>query len=511
MTKFRKPTGTHDFLPKEMAVRNFVERVIRETFEEYGFQQIKTPTYEEYALLSARSGEVIREKMFTFISDGIEYALRPELTAPICRLVSNGQLEQMPKPYKLYYIGQCFRYERPERDREFRQVGLELMGSSSHLADAEVIAVATKVLEKLSISDYRLEVSNTDIFRKILEEAIVDTDAHSDIISDVDYITSLREECGLLQTKSDFEQADVEYVKNEVGSLYRLQGGIKYEGEHKISSIDELKEESMKEWILNLPVTAAETYKTAWTKRYNVSEEYSNLLIEISGIRGNKETIIERAENLLKNTPACLRRSSGRQAQKAFQDLLQVCEWLDVYRVTNYEIVLGVTRGMDFYTGTVFKIDSTLLGAQKQICGGGRYDKLVAEFGGPEIPAIGFAFGLERVIELLRKTGNASVEQKIDYYIATTSEDLMPKAIEIANMLRKKGKKVETDLMGRGLTTQLDYADKKNCDYTVILDPQKLQQGTATLMDMKTGERQLIKISEIKEIPLTLRFAQGQA
>jgi len=87
----------------------------------------------------------------------------------------------------------------------------------------------------------------------------------------------------------------------------------------------------------------------------------------------------------------------------------------------------------------------------------------------------------------------------------------MPKAIEIANTLRKKGKKVETDLMGRGLTTQLDYADKKNCDYAVILDPQKLQQELVTLMDMKTKEQRLIKISEIKEIPLTLRFAQGQA
>jgi len=487
MKKFSKPTGTHDFLPQEMAVRNFVERVIRQTFEEYGFQQIKTPTYEEYALLSARSGEVIRERMFTFISDGIEYALRPELTAPVCRLVSNGQLEQIPKPYKLYYIGQCFRYERPGQDREFRQAGLELMGSSSPLADAEVIAVAAKALEKLGISDYRLEVGNTGIFREILRKALVDTDTHSDIISDVDYITNLREECEFLQTKSDFEQGDVEYVKNEVGSLYRLQGGIKYEGEYKISHMDELKESSMKEWTLKLPVTAEETYKTAWTKRYRVSEEYADLLVEISRIRGNKETIIKRAEDVVKNTPA----------QKAFQDLLQVCEWLNTYGVTAYEIVLGVTRGLDFYTGTVFKIDSTLLSAQKQICGGGRYDKLVTEFGGTDIPATGFAFGLERVMEVFRKTGNASVEQKIDCYIATTSEDLMPKAIEIANTLRKQGKKVETDLMCRTVATQLDYADKKNCDCVVILDRQKLQQEMVTLMDMKTREQQPIKISEI--------------
>jgi len=487
MVKFRRPKGTQDFLPHEMAVRNYVDSIIRQTFEEYGFQQIKTPTFEEFALLSARSGEELRKKMYTFASNGTEYALRPELTVPICRVVASGDLEQMPKPYRLYYIGQCFRYESPGRDREFRQAGLELMGSSSPIADAEIITIAVRVLEKLGISAYKLELSNTGIFREILKEAQVDSDTWSEIIGDIDHVTSLREECRFLQTKSGFEQNDIEYVRSEIESLYRLQGEFKYTGEHKSPLIKELDCDTMNEWLIKLPITAEETYKTVWMKQNWISEEYSNLLIDISRVCGTKDTIIESAENLLKHT----------LAENAFQNLLAVCRWLDIYGVKGYEVALGFTRGFDFYTGTVFKIDSPILGAQKTICGGGRYDNLVAEFGGPELPATGFAFGFERVVEAFEKSRNAFVKPRKDFYIATTSEDLMSRAVKIAERLRKEGKKVEIDFMGRDLTVQLDYAAKTNFDYAVILEAELLQQSLVTLMDMKTRGKQQIKISTL--------------
>ncbi|MFQ6043459.1 MAG: histidine--tRNA ligase [Candidatus Poribacteria bacterium] len=487
MVEFRRPTGTQDFLPREMAVRNYVDSVIRRTFEEYGFQQIKTPTFEEFALLSARSGEEIRRKMYTFVANGAEYALRPELTVPICRLVASGDLEQMPKPYRLYYVGQCFRYESPGKDREFRQAGLELMGSSSPIADAEVITIAVRVLEKLGISDYKLELSNTGIFRGILREAQVDLDYWSEIIGDVDHITNLREECQFLQTKSAFDENDIEYVRGEIESLYRLQGEIEYSGEHKSPLIQKLDEDAMNEWLLKLPVTAEETYKMVWIKQNGISEEYSNLIIEISRICGTEEAIIENAENLLKGT----------SAENAFQNLLEVCRWLDIYGVKTYEVALGVTRGFDFYTGTVFKIDDPILGSQKYIGGGGRYDDLVGGFGGAEIPATGFAFGFERVVEAFEKSGAAFVQPKKDYYLATTSEDLSSQAVKVAETLRKKGNKVEIDLMGRNLTTQLDYAAKANFAYAVIMDSEGLKSEFVTVMDMKTREKQQIKISTL--------------
>src|SRR6266571_1957339 len=139
MVRYQPPRGTRDFLPKDMVERNHVEKVIRSTFEAYGFQQIQTPTFEQYELLSARSGEEIKESMFTFASDAGRYALRPELTSPVCRLVASNALSGLSRPYKLYYFGPCFRYCRPQegRYREFYQAGIELMGSQEPLADAE--------------------------------------------------------------------------------------------------------------------------------------------------------------------------------------------------------------------------------------------------------------------------------------------------------------------------------------------------------------------------------------
>ena len=144
MEKFEKPAGTNDFLPEQMVQRNFVENIVRETFETYGYAQVQTPLFESFALLSAQSGEEIRHKMFTFVgSDRVDYALIPELTAPVCRLIANGELQHLPYPYKLYYIGQCARQEPitdgAEVKREFRQAGVELIGPASAHADAEIL------------------------------------------------------------------------------------------------------------------------------------------------------------------------------------------------------------------------------------------------------------------------------------------------------------------------------------------------------------------------------------
>src|SRR5438067_11541472 len=96
MATFQGPRGTRDFLPDEMAVRNTVERAVRATCESYGYQQIQTPTFELYDLFAARSGEEITESMFTFASHAGRYALRPELTAPLCRLVPNRERARCP-------------------------------------------------------------------------------------------------------------------------------------------------------------------------------------------------------------------------------------------------------------------------------------------------------------------------------------------------------------------------------------------------------------------------------
>ena len=187
MAKFTKPAGTNDFLPDQMVQRNFVENVVRETFEAYGYAQVQTPLFESFALLSAQSGEELRQKMFTFVgSDRVDYALRPELTAPVCRLVANGELQEQPYPYKLYYVGQCVRLEAASAHREFRQAGVELIGAASALADAEIITLPVRILEKLNIHNTKLKIGAPGIYRQILKPVGLHPRDLGEIILDLD-------------------------------------------------------------------------------------------------------------------------------------------------------------------------------------------------------------------------------------------------------------------------------------------------------------------------------------
>jgi histidyl-tRNA synthetase len=181
--EFRRPRGTRDFLPDETRRRRFVENVMRRTFERFGYEEIQTPTFETLELITAKSGEEIRSHLFHFKDkSNRDMALRPEFTAPVMRLYVN-HLQTKPKPLKLYYFGNCFRYERPQsgRFREFWQAGVELIGSGYPEAEAEVIALAVETLRELRLKDFETHVGHVGILRKILEERGVGEE-HQNII-----------------------------------------------------------------------------------------------------------------------------------------------------------------------------------------------------------------------------------------------------------------------------------------------------------------------------------------
>lgn len=491
-TKYDIARGTQDFLSPDMVVRNHVERFIRATFEAYGFQQIQTPIFERFELLAARSGEEIRESMFTFVSDREEYALRPELTAPVCRLVASGKLSEFPFPYKLYYIGQCFRYCRPQagRYREFTQAGLELMGSKDPLADAEVIAIATKTLTNLGIKQFKIKIGNIGIFRRILEQHYPDDyEQQSRVINNIDHIMSVREKCGAIVTHEDLLQEDLDYVRVETEALYHLQEQIGYSGEFEIFPEQELSGETIRQRLTKLPEVAEATYRSLWEMGNVVSKDTANLLINISRTRGEFKDVMPCAEELLAST----------HALEALNELSQVCNWLHKLGVFVFEVVLGVARGLDFYTGTVFEIDSPLLGAQKQVCGGGRYDKLVEEFGGNSLPATGFAFGFDRIVEVFKKSGNVVDFAPIDIFAANSDTGCKPQAVEVAETLRAGGLRTCSDLLGLDLREQLGYAAKVGAKFVVILGPEELKENNCKLRELSTRSEETVSLSSIVE------------
>jgi histidyl-tRNA synthetase len=488
MDKFSTPRGTQDFLPAETVVRNYVGKIIRQSFEAYGFQPIQTPIFEEFALFSARSGEEIRNSMFTFWSDRVEYALRPELTAPICRLVASGRLASIPLPYKLYYIGDCFRYGRPQagRYREFTQAGLELMGSSSPIADAEIISLAVHTLRALGIDKFSLKVGNIGVFRDLLSEDM-DYDAQSQVINQIDHIMSVRGKCEAIGSREKLEPDDTDYVRGEVADLYRLQEEAGYKGKYEILPSSDSSEKAVREWLGKLPATAEDTYRCLWAKTKAIPPEKAELLLRVAQVRGSSADVAVQATRLLGNSAA----------QKAIGELAEVCQWLEKHGVSSFEVVLGIARGLDFYTSTVFEIDSPLLGAQKQLCGGGRYDRLVEEFGGTPLAATGFAFGFDRICEVFEKSGGSVSAAPYDAFVAVAERGLIGKAVALATELRGQHIRTGVPLTEGGLREQLGYAAKTGCRFAIILGPEELSQGRCKLRDMTSRAETPVKLSEV--------------
>ncbi|MFW6128099.1 MAG: histidine--tRNA ligase [Halobacteriota archaeon] len=168
--KIGRPRGTRDLFPEEMERRKCFESIMRSIAESYGYGEIQTPAFENLELFTIKSGEDVVEEIYSFQDKGgRDLALRPELTAPVLRAYVD-ECSVMTKPLRFYYFGNCFRYERPQkaRYREFWQFGIELIGSESHLADAEVILIAYDIMKQLNL-DFELRIGHVGLLRHLLE------------------------------------------------------------------------------------------------------------------------------------------------------------------------------------------------------------------------------------------------------------------------------------------------------------------------------------------------------
>jgi len=186
--ELNKPRGTRDFLFKEMKERKYVENAFRKVFETYGYQEIKTPIFEDLALFTMKSGEGIIGEIYNFQDKGgRDLALRPELTAPVARIYLN-ELQKSFKPLKMYYFGSCFRYERPQagRWRQFWQFGCEFVGGVSPESEAEIIALAVHSLDEIGLNGYEIHLGNLGILRGILNQDQVPPVEQDQIMSLID-------------------------------------------------------------------------------------------------------------------------------------------------------------------------------------------------------------------------------------------------------------------------------------------------------------------------------------
>ena len=438
----QKPSGTIDFLPEEMEKRRWLVRIIEDLFKKFGLEQIEIPMYDFFELYKIRSGEKIINDIFTFYDPPKHraeenpplYALRPEFTASLVRCYISTELMYRPKPQKFFYIGPCFRYDEPKkgRYRQFTQAGIEIFGADTPAADAEMLVVAVNLVKKLKIKDYTLRISDLTILRTYLQIHNLETEIQNKIFGIIDRITSsLRK--GELGVIPDFNEQD--YIDDYYLSMNDI--GIDTEITEKLQS------------FLHLV--------------------------------GTPKKILKELKKLFKSEPKML--DLIEQSR-----LLEICELIEAGGVKKYVIDCGISRGLDYYTNTVFEIDVPSLGTEKQICGGGRYNNLVKEFGGEDTPALGFSFGFERLLIALENQGAFQENlPRADVFIGT-KESARKFGMKTAQKLRNSGFSVEIDINNRSFKNVSSLVNRLKIPFLLFIGPREMDTGKYTLKNFITEE-----------------------
>jgi histidyl-tRNA synthetase len=412
--------------------------------ELWGYQEIVTPTFEHLELFTIKSGEGVLEEIYSFQDKGgREMALRPELTAPVMRMYVN-ELQNAPKPLRLYYFGNCFRYERPQRGRfrEFWQLGAELIGGRKSDSEAEVIALADYVLHEVGVSG-EIHIGYLGLMRSLLSR--IPANQRPEIMRMID-----KKQRGPLEEK--LQELGAEHL-----GILDL---INLKGRQALDKATELAQDLRSE---------------------NIAEPGP----AISG----KPGLPKQMEKDAGQRSAMAGREV--EAELGLEEFAETVDLLEAYEV-DFTIDFEIVRGLEYYTGTVFEIYASGLGAQSQICGGGTY-QLASLFGGAEVSSTGFGLGFDRIMEVV----GLGQPPKAPVVIAFTP-DVRKEALRLAKQLRQK-MPVVVDVMGRSLGAQLKAAGNIGAEHVVIVGKDELEAGLLTLRDMKKGEQESLRLEEIEE------------
>ncbi|TRV45050.1 MAG: histidine--tRNA ligase [Microcystis panniformis Mp_MB_F_20051200_S9] len=394
--------GTKDILPAEVGYWQWLEETASRILGTALYQEIRTPIFEQTQLFERGIGEatdVVGKEMYSFLDRGQRsLTLRPEGTAGVVRAYIEHKLQAAGGVQRLWYKGPMFRYERPQagRQRQFHQIGVELLGTDDPRADVEVITLASEILKAVGLETLKLDLNSL----------------------------------GNAQDRQNYRQALLDYL-------------TPYKADLDADSQQRLEKNPLR-------------------------------------ILDSKD---EKTKIICENAPSILEHL-GSDSQKHFERVQSLLTDLGVI----YNLNPCLVRGLDYYTHTAFEIQSDDLGAQATVCGGGRYDGLIAQLGGPDTPAVGWAIGLERLIILLQQKQSLSFLVP-DFYLVSKGEKAEARSVVLAQQLRGLGFSVELDLSGSAFGKQFKRADRAKAVGCIILGDAEAENGTVQLKWMATQEQ----------------------
>lgn len=441
------PKGTRDFMPEEMANRNYIFDTIKDVFRLYGYQQIETPALENLSTLMGKYGEEGDKLLFKILNSGdflsevsqeelveknslklagkiCEKGLRYDLTVPFARFVVQYR-DKITFPFKRFQIQPVWRADRPQkgRYREFYQCDVDVVGSDSLMNELELIQIVDEVYRRLKINVV-LKINNRKILTGIAE-----------IVNEPNKITDIT------VAIDKMDKIGLENVEKEMA-------------EKGISA------EAIKEIRPLLKLSGSNQEKLAQLKKILAASEI--------GLKGVEE----------------------------LETLFALCEKINLKMAVELDLTLA--RGLNYYTGAIFEVKALDV-AMGSITGGGRYDNLTGIFGMPNVSGVGISFGADRIYDVLNQLNlyPESTANQTQLLFVSFGENELNYCIPWASNLRSNGINVEIYPEPAKLKKQMSYADNKAIPYVAIVGETEMKENKVTLKNMKTGEQQLVSEDEL--------------
>ena len=408
-----------DILPKEMAIRDYVIRLIKETYGTFGFTSMETPCVEHIENLNSKQGGENEKLIFKILKRGeklkletaekendlVDSGLRYDLTVPLCRYYSNNANE-LPSPFKALQMGNVWRADRPQRGRyrQFMQCDIDILGEPSNLAEIELILATTTTLGKLGFKNFQIRINERRILKAMAAYSGFPEESYDSVFITLDKMD-----------KIGLEGVEAELLENG--------------------------------------------FDKACVDKY---------LELFKGLESAEDGVAYLADTL-----------EGFLEPEIAQSLREIMDSVRATKASDFEIVFDATlvRGMSYYTGTIFEIAMPEFGGS---CGGGgRYDKMVGKFTGNDVPACGFSIGFERIIMLLMERGFKvpTRPKQVAYLIEKgVSGERLCEVIAQAQEARKDGTQVLVARMNKNKKFQKEQLNKEGYEEFVEFYKEELKR-----------------------------------
>lgn len=427
--KIQNVKGGYDFLPKQQKIRNYINGVLKSTFEEFGYNPIETPILCYLDILTDKydeNNDIVKEIYKLSDQGERKLGLRYDLTVPFAKFIAINKNE-IKMPFKRYEINKVFRDGpiKVGRDREFTQCDVDVVGIGGQLIEAELVSLYVSVFNKLEIPIV-IKYNN----RKLMSGLIIESGVDEELVPEVTTIIDKKDKLSTMEFKEML-----------------LEFGLSSESIGKLVNYFELDVKGL-------------------------SDMFS-------------DTTNERIKEGLEET-------------KILKDYLVE---LDIDNYCLFDSSLA--RGQNYYTGNVFEVYDKELRVTGSIGGGGRYDNMITDFinDGESYPAVGISFGLTSIFEILKNREDFKDKSSIDVYFIPMETQI--ETLKLANKFREYGLNVEIDMMNRKLKKSLDFANKENIPYVIIVGENELVNNKVIIKDMFNNgsiELDLDKIDDINTI-----------